>query len=81
YAEVEVEYYNNDGKAGAPTEYMITQTIKADQNGVFTYAVPAAGWWGFAALSKADFKLQHNGEDKDVEIGAVIWVQFHDWPK
>jgi len=23
--------------------------------------------------------LQHNGEDKDVEIGAVIWVQFHDW--
>ena len=32
-----------------------------------------------AALSKADFKLQHNGEDKDVEIGAVIWVEFHDW--
>lgn len=79
YAEVEVEYYNKDGKARAPTVYMITQTIKADQNGVFTYAVPKAGWWGFAALSKADFKLKHNGEDKDVEIGAVIWVKFHDW--
>jgi cobalt/nickel transport protein len=79
YAEVEVEHYNKDGKASAPTEYMITQTIKADQNGVFTYAVPAPGWWGFAALSMADFKLQHNGEDKDVEIGAVIWVEFHDW--
>ena len=79
YAEVEVEYYNKDGKARAPTEYMITQTIKADQNGVFTYAAPKAGWWGFAALSKADFKLKHNGEDKDVEIGAVIWVRFHDW--
>ena len=81
YAEVEVEHYNRDGRASAPTEYMITQTIKADQNGVFTYAVPTPGWWGFAALSKADFKLQHNGEDKDVEIGAVIWVQFHDWQK
>ena len=79
YAEVEVEHYNMDGKAMAPTEYMITQTIKADQNGVFTYAVPKAGWWGFAALSKADFKLQHNGAHKDVEIGAVIWVEFHDW--
>ena len=79
YAEVEVAHYNKDGKAHAPTEYMITQTVKADQNGVFTYAVPTAGWWGFAALSQADFKLKHNGKDKDVEIGAVIWVEFHDW--
>ena len=78
-AEVEVEYYNIDKKYTAPTAYMITQTIKADPNGVFTYAAPKAGWWGFAALSTADFKLKHEGIDKDVEIGAVIWVQFHDW--
>jgi hypothetical protein len=25
------------------------------------------------------FKLKHNGKDKDVELGAVIWVKFHDW--
>ena len=79
YCEVEVEYYNRDGKAEAPTDYMITQTIKADANGVFTYAVPKAGWWGFAALNNADEKLKHNGEEKDIEIGAVIWVEFHDW--
>lgn len=79
YARVEVEFYNRDGKSQAPSEYMITQTVKADQNGVFTYSTPKAGWWGFAALSTADFKLKHNGEDKDVEIGAVIWVKFHDW--
>lgn len=79
FAEVEVEYYNIDKKYTAPTEYMIAQTIKADENGVFTYAAPKAGWWGFAALSLADFKLKHNGVDKDVEIGAVIWVKFHDW--
>ena len=35
YAEVEVEYYNKDKKAHAPTDYMITQTIKADGAGVF----------------------------------------------
>jgi len=79
FAEVEVEYYNEDGKAQAPTDYFITQTIKADENGVITYAVPNPGWWGFAALNTSDKKLAHEGEDKDVELGAVIWVKFHDW--
>lgn len=77
--EVEVEYYNADGKAKAPTDYMITQTIKTDKNGVFTYAAPKAGWWGFAALSSADYKLKKDGKDKDVELGAVLWVQFVPW--
>ena len=49
------------------------------ENGVFTYAAPKSGWWGFAALNPADFKLKHKGKDKDVELGAVIWVKFHDW--
>jgi len=75
YCEVEVEYYNKDGKAQAPTDYMITQTIKADVNGVFTYAAPRAGWWGFAALNTSEEKIK----GKDVEIGAVLWVKFHDW--
>ena len=80
YAEVEVEYYNENQKAKAPTDYMVTQTVKADQNGVFTYAVPKAGWWGFAALNEADYKLKlKSGEKKSVELGAVIWVKFHDW--
>ena len=79
FAEVEVEYYNEDKKAEAPTDYMITQTIKADKNGVFTYAVPKAGWWGFAALNTSDKKREIKGEEKDVELGAVIWVKFHDW--
>jgi cobalt/nickel transport protein len=79
YAEVEIEFYNKDQKAEAPTEYMVTQVVKADRNGVFTYAVPRSGWWGFAALTTADFKLKKDGKDKAVEIGGVIWVYFHDW--
>jgi cobalt/nickel transport protein len=78
FAKVEVEYYNVDLKYTAPTDYMITQTIKADGNGVFTYAAPVAGWWGFAALMTADYKLTHQGVEKDVELGAVIWVYFHE---
>jgi cobalt/nickel transport protein len=78
YAEVEVEYFNKDGKYTAPTDYMVTQTVKADSNGVFTYAAPKAGWWGFAALNTSDEKKKHDGEDKDIELGAVLWVKFHD---
>ena len=58
---------------------MITQVIRADGNGIFTYAVPKVGWWGFAGLSTSDKKMKYKGEEKDVEIGAVIWVQFHEW--
>ena len=80
YAEVEIEYYNQDKSARAPSDYMVTQTIKADQNAVFTYAAPRAGWWGFAALNEADFTLkQSSGEEKGVELGAVLWVHFEPW--
>ena len=71
YAEVEVEFYNRDQDAKAPSDYMITQTVKADGNGVFSYAVPAPGWWGFAALNTSDKKRVHNGEKKDIELVGV----------
>ncbi len=78
-AEVEVEYFNQGGAVTAPSDYMITQTVIADSNGVFSYATPASGWWGFAALTSADYTLPQDGVEKDVELGAVIWVHFEDW--
>ena len=75
-AEVEVELYNRGGKYEAPNDYMVTQVVKADADGVFTYAVPFAGWWGFAALNTAPEKLDHDGAPKDVELGAVLWAEF-----
>jgi len=44
FAEVEVEFWNADAGAEAPSDLMITQTVKADANGVFTYAPPGPGW-------------------------------------
>ena len=78
-AEVEVEYYNQSDLVEAPSDIMVTQTILADENGVFSYATPSGGWWGFAALTSADFTLPHEGVDKAVELGAVIWVHFEEW--
>jgi cobalt/nickel transport protein len=78
-AEVEIEWYPGpELKGRAPYESMVTQTVKADEAGVFAYAAPRAGWWGFAALRTADYKLKADGRDRDVELGAVLWVYFHD---
>ncbi|MDA8141480.1 MAG: DUF4198 domain-containing protein [Desulfobacteraceae bacterium] len=81
-AEVEVEYLNespdNRSIVHAPSDPFVTQVVKADGNGIFSYAMPRSGWWGFAALSQAGWKLQHDGQDKGVEIGAVFWVRTVD---
>lgn len=80
YAEVEVEYLNsaafsglNDAGIKVPADSFITQVIKADKNGVITYGIPKAGWWGFAALMDGD-----PVNDKPHEIGAVMWVKAYD---
>ena len=74
HAEVEVELYNQKGFK-ATSDYHITQVIKADENGVFSFSCPQAGWWGFAALSEADYTLPDpSGKAKGVELGAVLWI-------
>lgn len=79
YAEVEVEYWNEGKKVSIPSDPYITQVIKADSNGVFTYAMPKAGWWGFAALIDGDEKMKNpDGQLVDVELGALIWVNTKD---
>ena len=75
-AEVEVESYNKAKGHTAPNEYFVSQVVKADENGVFSYGVPWAGWWGFAALNTAKEKLDYKGEPKPIELGAVLWLEF-----
>lgn len=81
-AEVEIEYLNespeNKSIVVAPADAFVTQVVKADADGVFSYAMPRAGWWGFAALNEADWKLKKDGQEKGVEIGAVFWVHTQD---
>ncbi|ASQ90325.1 ATP-dependent DNA ligase [Prosthecochloris sp. GSB1] len=79
FTEVEIEYFNRGGKSTAPSGPFVTQVVKADANGVFTYAIPKAGWWGFAALSTDSRTLPHEGKPKPVEIGAVLWIKAADF--
>jgi len=77
FAEIEVEYFNDEARIKTPADPMITQVVKAEANGVFTYAMPKAGWWGFAALNTDEKTMKHEGKDYPVEIGAVLWVKTH----
>lgn len=74
--EVEVEYFNEKNTHRAPNDYFVTQRVKTDANGVFSYSVPWEGWWGFAALNDAEDKMLRDGTAKDVELGAVLWTEF-----
>lgn len=75
FADVEIEHFNEGGKIKPPKDAYVTQVIKADANGVFTYAIPKAGWWGFSAITDATYKLKKESKEYPVEIGGVIWVK------
>lgn len=86
FAEIEVEYLNYDvdikanatgkkAKVEAPQDSFVTLTIKANAAGEFTFGIPKAGWWGFAALGVGPDK-EYKG--KELSQDAVIWVQAKD---
>ncbi|KAA6187049.1 DUF4198 domain-containing protein [Thiohalocapsa marina] len=78
HAEVEVEW-RNDGSVTPPAAPFVTQVLKADAQGQFSYAMPRAGWWGFAALIEGDTPMPNpDGEPVPVEQGALIWVRARD---
>lgn len=85
FAEIEVEYVNylpnldtdafaTEGTIEPPADAFITMTIFADANGTFTFGIPKAGQWGFAALGVGSDK-EYKG--KELSQDAVIWVQAH----
>ena len=76
-AEIEVEWVN-DGSVTPPNEAFITQVIKADDRGIFSYAMPRAGWWGFAALIDGPEAQSPDGRPASTELGALMWVKATD---
>ena len=77
FTDVEVEYFNERGQYHAKKTPFVTQVVTSDANGIFTYAMPQEGWWGFAALSEDEKTLKYGDEDKSVEIGAVLWIKTY----
>lgn len=74
--EVEVELYNEFGLK-APTDSHITQVVKTDANGVFSFVMNHKGWWGFAALIEEGELKYTDGKNYPVENGALIWLKAY----
>lgn len=78
FAEVEVEW-QNDGSITPPADPYVTQVIHADANGTFSYVMPKAGWWGFAALLEGKQPMKNpQGQAVPVEQGGLMWINARD---
>ncbi len=79
-ATIEIEY-RGQGKIKIPGAPFITQVLKVDKNGIFHYAMPKSGWWGFAALiDNGKTMTAPDGTKAQVEEGGLIWVHTQDMP-
>lgn len=82
-AEIEVEYMASEpdmqGATTSPASVAPPPggaiVALSDDNGYFTFGVPKAGYWGFAALGVGP-ETSHEG--KDLSQDAVIWIRAWD---
>ena len=75
--EVEVEYFNLLDEArrlSAPSTPYVTQSVLTDSDGVFTYAMPRQGWWGFAVTFPSKETKYFRDVKRRVLRGATFWV-------
>src|SRR5271165_180311 len=77
FADIEVEW-TNDGSVKPPADAFNTQVIKADAEGVFSYAMPKAAWWAFNAVSEGPERQSPDGKTVGTEIGGTMWVHTVD---
>lgn len=82
-AEIEIEYMASEpdmetGATTAPTVGTMpggAVVALSDEDGYFSFAVPRAGHWGFAALGAGPV-TEHEG--KELSQDAVIWIRAYE---
>lgn len=75
HINVEIELYNEFGLKAA-TQAHITQTIKTNKDGVFSFVMNHKGWWGFAALINEGQK-KYGNKMYVIENGALLWIKAY----
>jgi cobalt/nickel transport protein len=89
FTQVEVEYLNHPldidnlsfqeaGLIDPPHPSLAAMVILTNEFGEFSFAMPKAGWWGFAALSVGP-ETEYNG--MPLSQDAILWVQATDLPQ
>ena len=82
-AEIEIEYMSAEPDMDANKPKATTSepapggalVALSDENGYFTFGIPKAGFWGFAALGTGP---DTEFEGKELSQDAVIWVRAYD---
>ena len=75
FARIEVEYLNGDRAVTIPNNAFVTQILKSDENGVFSFAPVKAGWWALSAIIEPEQESRGpNGEEVETELGGVLWI-------
>jgi cobalt/nickel transport protein len=88
FTQVEVEYLNHpldiennrfqpEGLINPPHPSLEAMVIMTNELGEFSFAMPKAGWWGFAALTVGP-ESEYNG--MPLSQDAILWVQATDLP-
>jgi cobalt/nickel transport protein len=83
--DVEVVYIaaNVDMDSSAAGEATVARppggylTVKTDPNGIFTFGIPRAGFWGFGALGSGPDQVTEDGTPLSQD--AIIWVEAFDF--
>lgn len=79
FSRVEVEYYNENLDVKQPNKSYITQIIKTDAHGQFSFALLKQGWWAFTAIPESTEKTMNpEGEEVSAEMGGVLIVHAND---
>jgi cobalt/nickel transport protein len=89
FTQVEVEYLNHpldvdnnrfqeQGLIDPPHPSLEAMVIMTNELGEFSFSMPKAGWWGFAALTVGP-ESQYMG--MPLSQDAILWVQATDLPE
>lgn len=89
FTQVEVEYLNHpldvennrfqeEGLINPPHPSLEAVVILTNELGEFSFAMPKAGWWGFAALTVGP-EQEYNG--MPLSQDAILWVQATELPE
>ena len=76
---VEVEYLNDKGALKLPDNSYLTQILKTNTKGEFTFVPTRAGWWALTAIPETrEWARNPDGNKVKAELGGVLWIRCAD---
>jgi len=79
FSRIEVEYYNENLDLKQTNKSYITQIIKTDAHGQFSFTLLKEGWWAFTAIPESNEVTENpDGEEVGAEMGGTLIIRAND---